>query len=249
MVAVVNKKVVASAKVNLKPSLIIELVGPAGAGKTTLSRALCQRDHKFLIGPDIELRKARHIPVFLRSISSMASLGLSKYRSSRRPTWTELKDIAYLQGWPRLLRRQASNRGKVILLDQGPVFRLATLQEFGPNMLKSEAFEKWWLHLYKEWASTLDLVIWLDTSDAILMKRINTRSKKHNIKGKPDQEAHDFLMRHRRSYSDVLTKLASPNGPTIFQFDTSNVPVEKIVDAILAECRLKLRDDDFGRTV
>ena len=231
------KKMVVGNRIKSKPPLIMELVGPAGAGKTTLSRALSQRDEEILIGLDMELRKVRHIPIFIRSVPS-SSFFLPGRRPNRRFTWTELKYIAYLKGWPHLLRRQASNTGKMILLDQGPVFRMATLHEFGPDILKSETLETWWLNLYEQWASTLDMIIWLDTSDAILMERINTRNKRHDIKGKSDLEAQQFLAQYRRSYMDVLAKFVSYNGPTLFQFDTSKVPVEQIADDILAACGL-----------
>src|SRR5919106_4183810 len=229
-------------RIKPKPPLIMELVGPAGAGKTTLSRALSQRNEKILLGPDIELRKVSHIPIFMRSISSSVPLFLHPYRPNRMFTWSELKDIAYLKGWPQLLRRRSSNNGKLILLDQGPVFRMATLHEFGPESLKSEASKRWWLHLYEQWASTLDILIWLDTSDAVLMERINTRTKKHDIKGRPELEAQKFLTQYRRSFNAVLTKLKSYNGPTILQFDTSKISIEQIADEILAACKLKLNE-------
>jgi shikimate kinase len=237
------KKMAVDHRIKPHPPIIMELIGPAGAGKTTLSRALSQRDEDIVMGPDIELRKVSHIPVFIRSISSSVPLFLYQCKSNRQPTWTELKDIAYLKGWPQFLRRRPSNTGKVILLDQGPVFRMATLHEFGPESLRSEASKTWWLHLYDQWASTLDILIWLDTSDAILMERINTRTKKHDIKGRPELEAQQFLTQYRRSFNAVLTKLKSYNGPTILQFDTSKISIEQIADEILAACKLKLNEN------
>ena len=223
--------------------LIMELVGPAGAGKTTLSRALSQRDNNVVLGPDIELRKVSHIPVFIRSVSSSLPLFLDQRNSNRQPTWTELKDIAYLEGWPQMLKRMPSSNNKIILLDQGPVFRMATLYEFGPALLKSEESKTWWHHLYKQWASALDILIFLDTSDSILMERINTRTKKHDLKGSPELEAQQFLTQYRRSFDAVLTKLKSYNGPTILQFDTSKISIEQIADEILAACKLKLNEN------
>lgn len=219
--------------------LIMELVGPAGAGKTTLSRALSQRDDNVVLGPDIELRKVSHIPVFIRSISSSLPLFLDQRNSNRQPTWTELKDIAYLEGWPRMLKRMPSSNNKIILLDQGPVFRMATLYEFGPALLKSEESKAWWHHLYKQWASALDILIFLDTSDSILMERINTRTKKHGIKGKSELETQNFLMQYRISYKNVLTELSLCNGPTILEFDTSKISIEQIVDEVLTACESK----------
>ena len=218
--------------------LIMELVGPAGAGKTTLSSALSQRDKDIMLGPDIELRKVSHIPVFIRGISSSLPLFLDRHKPYRQPTWTELKDIAYLEGWTRVLKRMPSNN-KIVLLDQGPVFRMATLHEFGPALFKGEESKTWWHHLYKQWASTLDILIFLDTSDAILMERINTRTKKHGIKGKSELEIQKYLTQYRMSYKNVLSELSLCNGPTILEFDTSKIPIEQIVDEVLAVCESK----------
>ena len=222
-----------------RPPLIMELVGPAGAGKTTLSRSLSQRDEDIMLGPDIELRKVSHIPVFIRSISFSLPLFLDQRKSNRQPTWAELKDIAYLEGWHQVLKRMSSSTNKIVLLDQGPVFRMATLYEFGPALLKSEETKTWWHHLYKQWASTLDILIFLDTSDAILIERINTRTKKHGIKGKSELEIQKFLMQYRLSYKNVLSELSLCNGPTILEFDTSKISIEQIVEEVLAVCESK----------
>jgi shikimate kinase len=234
----INEMVVAD-RLKLSSPLIMELVGPAGAGKTTLSRALIQHDEDIVLGPDIELRKISHIHVFISSISSSLPLFFDQRKSNRRLTWTELKDIAYLEGWTQVLKRMPSSNGKIVLLDQGPVFRMATLYEFGPAVLKREESKTWWHHLYEQWASSLDILIFLDTSDRILMERINTRTKKHDVKGKSELETQKYLMQYRMSFKDVLTKLSLCNGPTILEFDTSKISIEQIVDEVLAVCESK----------
>ncbi len=222
------------------PQMIVELVGPAGAGKTTLSRVLRQRDEKILIGPDIELRKVRHIPVFVRNIPFSMPIFLHRCRPNRLFTWEEIKYIAYLKGWPHLLKQPAPGKSNVILLDHGPVFRLATLFEFGPENIKCEYFDPWWNDLYQQWALTLDMVVWLDTSDAILTDRINARNQRHAMKGKLSLEAHQFLARYRLSYTHILTKLKTYKDLTMLQFDTDKTSIEQITDEILAAFRFKL---------
>ena len=217
-----------------KSPLIVEIVGPAGAGKTTLSRILRRRNEKILEAADIELRKVGHLPIFAGHAPLMLPVFLRRCRPSRWFTWDEIKAIVYLKAWPRVLRRQASNNDTVILLDQGPVFRLATLHAFGPDRLKSPGFDRWWDSMFKQWAFTLDVVIWLDAPATVLVERINARDKRHAVRGKSELEAHQFLTRYRMSYEQVLAQLRAYREPTLLQFDTGHAPVEQIADEILA---------------
>ena len=43
--------------------LVVELIGPAGSGKTTLARALCRRND---IATGIELSRSEHVPHVMR---------------------------------------------------------------------------------------------------------------------------------------------------------------------------------------
>src|SRR3990170_4780587 len=143
-----------------KSPLIVELVGLAGVGKTTLSRALSQRDEKILVAADLELRKREHIPIFVGHVPFLLPVFLRRCRSSRWFTWDEIKAMVYLKGWPRVLRQESARSGKAILLDHGPVFKLATLNEFGPEKLRTEEYKLWWNDMFKQWASIMDIVIW-----------------------------------------------------------------------------------------
>jgi len=222
------------------PSLIVELVGPAGAGKTTLSRVLSQRDEKILTGAEIELRKLEHIPIFFGNVPFLLPMFLRRYQPGRSFTWEELKYLVYLRGWPRLLSHQALNNGTVILLDHGPVFKLATLNAFGPARLKSHDFENWWRDMLYQWSCTLDLVIWLDAPDTILMERINNRDQRHAVKETSEQEVANFLACYRASYEYILTKLKANGRPNLLQFDTNQASIEQIADGILVACSFKL---------
>lgn len=222
-----------SSVTNMTPSLIVELVGPAGAGKTMLSRALSQRAEKALIGAELELRKLEHIPTFVSNVPFLLPVLLRRCPPSRWFTWNEIKAMVYLRGWPRVLRQQASNNGTVVLLDHGPVFKLATLLEFGPERLKSDGYRTWWKTMFRQWASVLDMVIWLDAADADLVERINTRSQRHAVKGKSEREASNFLARYRTSYAQILAHLTTYGQPTVLQFDTSRESVEQIADELL----------------
>ena len=229
----------ASSATKQNSPLIVELVGPAGAGKTTLSRALSQRDDRILVGVGLQLRKGQHIPIFVGHVPLLLPTLLRRYRSSRRFTWDEIKAMVYLRAWPGVLRQQASNNTAVILLDHGPIFKLATLFAFGPDKLRSQGFEKWWNRMFKQWAQTLDIAIWLDAPDSTLVGRINSRTQGHAVKGKPQEEAYQFLARYRISYEQIFAKLAAYGGPKLLQFDTDQASIEQIADEVLTTCSLK----------
>lgn len=228
------KKELAKNSVVEEPPLIVEIIGPAGAGKTTLSRVLSQHDENIRVAADLELRKKEHLPVFVSQAPFLLPVILRRCPHSRSFTWDEIKALAYLSGWPRVLRQQAMGGGTAILLDHGPVFKLAMLKAFGPEKLKSQGFESWWHTMFKRWVSTLDMVIWLDAPDSNLVERINTRSQRHAVKGKSRREASEFLARYRVAYEQILAYLTANGGPTPLKFDTSQASVQQIVDKILA---------------
>lgn len=213
--------------------LIIEVVGLAGAGKTTLLHALSRRSEEIKIGAEIELRKLRHVPVFVRNAPPLLPIILHPGQHGRGFTWEELKYLVYLKAWPQVLKQQAARGGAAILLDHGPVFKMATLDAFGPDYLKTERNEAWWNPMFRQWASTLDMVIWLDAPDLILEKRINSRSQRHAVKGKSETEALRFLGRYRKAYEQILARLMIDGGPALFQFDTSQTTIEQVVDEVL----------------
>jgi shikimate kinase len=217
-----------------KPLLIMELVGPAGAGKTALSRTLRSRSTAIQIGSEIELQKLKYAPVFLHNFISLLPIFLRQLRRGQSFTWDEIKYLVYLKGWSKVLRQEAGTGDSAILLDHGPVFKLATLHEFGPEKLNAGGSEKWWSDMLKLWASTLDIVIWLDAPDSILQKRINSRDQRHLVKGKTEPEVVHFLARYRASYEQTLAQLRTYEGPLLLQFDTSQTSIEQVADEILS---------------
>jgi shikimate kinase len=226
-----------------RPALVMELVGPACAGKTTLTRTLTQCSTKMVVARDISVRRPDHLAVFVRDAPRLLPVLLPGYHNSRSFTWEEIKSMVYLKAWSHVLRQQAANNHAVMLLDQGPVFRMATLHAFGPAWIRTAAADMWWNEMFKQWAAFLDVVIWLDAPNPLLVKRINARDRWHAVKNKSDREASQFLDRYRMSYQLVLTRLSVNGGPRVIPFDTGHIAIPQLVNAILAACNVE-RDRD-----
>jgi len=239
MVRAVKEAMLRNNRIGPEHILVVELVGPAGAGKTTLSQVLVQRGEKIIVGVEISLRNKEHLLVFLQNFHSVLPFLMARSGSSRSFTWDEVKAMVYLRGWPRVLKRQAARSNIIVLLDHGPIFKLATLYAFGPERLRNQSFKKWWNAMFKQWADLLDMVIWLDAPNPVLETRINHRDQRHLVKGKPEPEAREFLERYRTSYEQMLAKLTANGGPTLFQFDTSQTSIEQIAENVLDACRVK----------
>jgi deoxyadenosine/deoxycytidine kinase len=142
--------------------------------------------------------------------------------------------MAYLQAGLRLLRQKTLDDDKVIVLDHGPIYRLAFLREFGPAITTSPAYQRWWTDLLKQWIATIDMVIWLDAPDAVLLERIRARDSWHAVKGKSDREACEILRRYRAAFEQTFAEFLAARPVTALHYDTSRQSTEEIADETLA---------------
>jgi len=231
-----------------KPPRIVELVGVAGAGKTTLAKALSQSSKRIIHGHHPYFRKVEHIPFFAWNTLLMmptfihlyASYGI-KCLTSREVAW-----MVILHGWHHVLRRQASNDGSIIVMDQGPVSIMAELSVIDPKCLQSQAAKKWWENTIKGWIDALDLLIWLDASDPTLIKRVRTRDQWHLIKDQQDREALDFNTSYRSTYNSLLSALtADGRGPQVIEINTGRESLDTVMDKVLVALEIKKLDSSI----
>ena len=141
--------------------------------------------------------------------------------------------MAYLKAALHVLGKQAADNDRVILLDHGPIYRLAFLREFGPAITESQRYKGWWTNLLNEWIDTIDIIIWLDAPNDILRERIRARDRPHFIKEQREPEAFEFLSRYRTSFEHTIAEGVTDHHPTLLQFDTDQISVERIVDEVL----------------
>jgi len=219
---------------------IVEVVGPAGAGKTTLCKLL-SLTQGIRLGNFPDVRKAANAPFFIRYGLGLTPTWVCASRSDgRRLSRREFAWLTILSGWPMVLKKELKRNDGIILLDQGPVYLLSELDAFGPDYLKDRRTERFWQMRYRQWAATLDAVVWLDAADQDLLDRIRSREKEHIVKAEPGQMVFGFLRRWRGAYMRTLSRLmVNRRDLRVFCFDTTRQVPEVIMTRLLAEFDLK----------
>ena len=215
----------------------IELVGPAGSGKSTLYRALAAQCDR--VTPGVPFGGLGHLRLGLRHAAQLLPAWLGS-----RDRWLgekELRSLNYVVGWAEGLERGAP-ADTLAVFDHGPLFRLARLRAFGPRLVESAAFERWAEAAVARWARLLDAVVWLDAPDALLAARIDGRDERHRMKGGAAGDTERFLARYRTAYDALLAELAAAGAPAPIRVDTSREPPEAIAEGLLARLGLTARE-------
>jgi thymidylate kinase len=214
-----------------KTPIILEIVGLAGTGKSTILSSLTQRNKEIQAG--YCFKKILYLPCFINIIPLLFWTFLCRHRYSRQLTWQTIKVMVFLSTLHYVAKRQSSNNHAIIMLDQGPVYMLTWLHMFVLENVKNQRLKRWWENYLNKWASTLDIIIRLEAPDKILIERVYDRNKWHMIKEKTEQDVHDFLARYRRSYEHIISRLTLNGGPRMFSFNTNHDSINHVVNKIL----------------
>ncbi len=211
------------------PPRTVEIAGLAGAGKSTVAALLCDRSARVTPAARLRMDRPRHASYCALRAVRLLPLLARTWAAERAFTRDEVKWLLYLSGWDRVLDRQRTRERPVVVLDQGPLFYLATLGGFGPSTLREST---WWEATLDRWASTLDLVFWLEAPEEVLISRIRDRGKPHPLKQASRGDARGFLAAYRSSYDRVMIELVDRGGPEVRRFDTSRETPVGIATAI-----------------
>lgn len=206
-------------------SRLVELVGPPGAGKSTVFDAMLARAANVEDAPVLLTRE--YAPTLMTNVPAILG-ALIRHGAMRRFTRERLRSMVYLRALPRLVERRPPGEGNVLVFDQGPLYLLSQSE------LIDERLGRWRQETLDTWAPVLDAVVWLDAPDALLVERIDERSKWHRLKGQPLESAIEVIAEARAVYDGMISKLAAhDDGPTILQFDTSRISSDDVVEAVI----------------
>ena len=212
--------------------VVVEIAGPAGAGKTSLLRAIARLDPGVTAG----LRVSR--PQHLRTAAGLGRVLADLHWPFRGVRWIETKRVVHVEA---LYRAARTSRPGPLLLDEGPVYMLSRILVFGGSRLDAPGLQRWWRDAVMRWDATLRLVVWLDAPDAVLGARIRARAQPHPVKGLDDITIAAFLRDYRQAYERVLDELGVAADGRLHRFATDRTPIERIaaqVGALLEDaCR------------
>ena len=211
---------VAAQQFGTEETLVVELVGPAGAGKSTV-RSMLLREFAEKRGDRREPARTfiGTAALALRSSGDWLPVATSMMLASPWRSRELIRHLIRVRTMQDELPRLKAEAGGVLLFDEGPVLSLARISR-ACELSGSDALRRYRDAAIDAWSATLDMVIHLDALDPILTSRINGRRKPHAVKGLNDAEVRSFLAWYRRHYSAILDTLAS-RGVRVVHFDTS----------------------------
>ena len=211
---------------------VVELVGPAGAGKTAVLRAIRARDPGVRAG--FSINRLRFAGVLVRHTLSLLPMSAELLWRRPRSWWPAMVHILRLRTLPSALAAAKRSGHRAIVLDEGPVFSLTRLIVFQDAHRCGGRLTQEWQRAYTRWIDGLDGIVWLDAPDTVLVRRIRERDKAHRIKGKTDDEILRFLRRYRDAFQDVLVEFRSAGRARITEIDSSGQTADQLAAALLS---------------
>jgi thymidylate kinase len=212
-------------------ALVIELVGPWGAGKSALFRSLLRHDRMAKDAPCVWTLPT---PLLIMGGVQMLTNILSLFRTAGRITWKEGRQLARLRALYQQLSWERRKGARFIVVDEGAAVILSWLRKSAHQAAYRLTPAPWWPRIVRQWAESVDIVVFLDASDPILSERIRTREQRHPLKESPDGELSKSLGRIRADYESVLADLARHPEPTVLAFRTDQTSIANITEQVLA---------------
>jgi RecA/RadA recombinase len=213
---------------------VIEVAGPAGAGKTTVARQLAARPQ--FVGASVwDLPRLLYAASAVRISPAIAALiGATRWLPRE-----ETEQLIRLDALDQFLRHVPDGDGSVVVLDEGPVFAFAWFRVLGHPCFRDGRRDAWWRAALAHWAARLDVIVLLDGADPVLVDRLRSRAKDHPLKSSSDQELYDFAAAYRREFAWVIAGLTTNTeaGPRVISIESNGAPPEELAARILAACQ------------
>lgn len=192
--------------------LVVELVGLAGAGKSSIARALVELDPQIRARPRVSWwRHATSVPPLVPTFVNL-------HWPFRGVLVKEMKRILRLRALHRLA--EETKDCHILLFDEGPVYMLARILVFGGEKIQTRAFQQCWRRAIVRWAQTLSAIVWLEAPEHVLAARLRTRSE-HPFGDVGDQAVTALFRAYRDAFARVIAELTAAGGPQPWTVSTN----------------------------
>lgn len=199
---------------------VVELIGPAGAGKSTLAGALAARDPRVAAGWSLW---GLPRPMLLGSALALTPTFLAAARARRPLRPAEAAHMIRISALHRAVEQAAVGPHRIILMDEGAVFGLTWLEVFfGRN--GDAGWAAWRRRAIADWAASLDVLVRVDAPDPVLATRIRTRPQPHMVRHSPEEAIRDFTARFRSAFDRVVGDLRAAGAVKVLRLDTGVAP-------------------------
>ena len=207
---------------------IVELVGPAGAGKSAVAARLARE-------PGVLCTSMWQVPLTELAWGTVQSVpsSLELMRRAGAPLSREVRHIARMRALLNYLDRDGLARYRLVVVDEGAVCTLAWLRVIGHPIFSGDRAAAWRAYVAGLWAATLDGVVRLDASDDVLGRRLRGRAKAHILSNAPDAQVAAFSTHYRAAFDQVLADLGRYGTLSTRDFRTDEASPDRIVQQIL----------------
>ena len=229
-----------------RPRFVVEVAGPAGSGKSTVSRCLTERSQ--VIPASIwGLPRPLYAASAVRVLPDIGAL----VGAARWLPWEETEQLIRLDALGVFLNRldpppEGARDRSVVVLDEGPVFAFAWFRVLGHPCFRDSRRDAWWRRVLTHWAARLDAIVLLDGADRLLVERLRSRAKEHPLKQSSDQELYEFAAAYRRAFEWVIAGMTAGGGarqPKVIALESNGTPPEELAEQVLAACREPVHAD------
>lgn len=223
---------------------LVELVGPAGAGKSTILSTLLANGARYGGGLTIWGQPRRHLLRAALELAPVAAAAVGARRPLRRRELAQMIRLTALRRVADAARRAAQSdesAERLLLMDEGPLFGLAWLDVLFER--RDPIFTRWRHRALREWGRRLAAVVRLDASDPVLAWRIRTREQAHPVKQRSEAEIARFTARFRRAFDRVFADLDDAAPVTVVHLRTD----EALAPQAVARVHRALEEAARGR--
>lgn len=208
-----------------KQSKVFEMIGPAGAGKSSLARELRRQLYSVRTSLSWQEGKCLCLMILLRRLPQIVKSLLNNVPVGHLKVAISTETVLMLL---HPSRRSHWIFGRSVIMEIGPAFHLAFLEKESPQFNR-----KWLDDLRYRLRESIDLVLWLDASNDLLLSRINDRPKMHRIKNAALKDAERFLDDYRKSFTDIIGN--EGKSLSVINIDTGNLSVAESAVIVISQ--------------